>query len=827
MTTNTTKDDDDDVVDDERPVDSLPRPLWPQSDLQTALHEPPVDPGAPRARATVSAANGRASVPASSSSVSTSQPPRRRSTTHTRAKLGASFANFRRELDSLKSSLSHSDGDARRSLQRGSSSSSSSFLGSSRRLLRKGSSFFSRKINEDGVEDCVDNHTSHELHPTRDSARIRAPPGRSSSLPTDFPSLDYAREGDTDPYPFGCSSLRDTPPDASPDHDHTLRNWRRMLQIIHRLDPRYQILTFFNDLAVEGVDKFVAQGCMLSDAKPLSQFLRAFARCGCFSVWRPTSNDAIRKMVLGEGVGKGLEIKGKSAKRGKFSGYVPFLQITKNEDKAKVSSMAADARVRVFYPNKTLRDMAFKLLTDIARSMRTKVEAAKKIIRETDEREAGRIQEEIQISKRNLSCNNYVSVTQSTQFSRRDLTGDVDYQSYEEALEVIHRYEVADCAEAAPGSTEVLEAHSAKMMQEVDTSPSHPNLQNCNSQKPEQTLSKNMDVDVEGHGKQIKGFKDAKAEARAKRAARRKRSNKPSEAPRVLQHGDESARHFCDNSVGQRPGPKDCSAKEQEDNAKLGIYKIHDYTSAQGVHGIEMPEKVLWEGYVAQQDISREEGSEHDTGRDSMPEFQDMNMISMREWEGLAGGSKEKGSPAKNDCGPRPVLWFADSILRFDGNDSDKAEDRSGEGSHTSPDPLCPLHLLMAYEEIGKVVPVVSDFDCFLLGTRGVKYQEPLRAPDLAMMHSCIDHIEHILANPQKGRNWTQRWLDMKKMHQQERQKESKRNPEEATLTTERKNSRIAQKIPKFGYADPTSYSMMTGAVSALRVNGAVRHGKM
>lgn len=39
-----------------------------------------------------------------------------------------------------------------------------------------------------------------------------------------------------------------------------------------------------------------------------------------FTVWRPTSFDAIKKMMVGEGVGKGLEIKGKSAKCGLLSG---------------------------------------------------------------------------------------------------------------------------------------------------------------------------------------------------------------------------------------------------------------------------------------------------------------------------------------------------------------------------------------------------------------------------------------------------------------------------------------------------------------------------
>ena len=56
-------------------------------------------------------------------------------------------------------------------------------------------------------------------------------------------------------------------------------------------------------------------------AEHLRMFPSAF-----FSVWRPTSADALRLLVLRQGVGKGLNVKGKSAKRGVLSGFVPFLQ---------------------------------------------------------------------------------------------------------------------------------------------------------------------------------------------------------------------------------------------------------------------------------------------------------------------------------------------------------------------------------------------------------------------------------------------------------------------------------------------------------------------
>ena len=40
--------------------------------------------------------------------------------------------------------------------------------------------------------------------------------------------------------------------------------------------------------------------------------------------------DAIAKMLSGAAVGKGLNVKGKSAKKGVLSGFVPFVQISSN-----------------------------------------------------------------------------------------------------------------------------------------------------------------------------------------------------------------------------------------------------------------------------------------------------------------------------------------------------------------------------------------------------------------------------------------------------------------------------------------------------------------
>ena len=44
-------------------------------------------------------------------------------------------------------------------------------------------------------------------------------------------------------------------------------------------------------------------------------------------------------MMTKQGVGKGLDIKGKSAKKGVLSGFVPFLQIHEEKHKRKIKTL--------------------------------------------------------------------------------------------------------------------------------------------------------------------------------------------------------------------------------------------------------------------------------------------------------------------------------------------------------------------------------------------------------------------------------------------------------------------------------------------------------
>eukprot|EP00439_Symbiodinium_sp_Y106_P080107 s332_g18.t2 len=78
-----------------------------------------------------------------------------------------------------------------------------------------------------------------------------------------------------------------------------------------------------------------------------------------FAVYRPTSRDAIAKMLSGAAVGKGLNVKGKSAKMpNRLSGFVPFLQISQESHKSEIETSPADARVCIYFASEMLRQSA-------------------------------------------------------------------------------------------------------------------------------------------------------------------------------------------------------------------------------------------------------------------------------------------------------------------------------------------------------------------------------------------------------------------------------------------------------------------------------------
>ena len=420
------------------------------------------------------------------------------------------------------------------------------------------------------------------------------------------------------------------------------------LSSFRRLDPRYKILHFFNDVAQDGADNIEKEGLIqleknvvptstsFTKLKRVSQqhfrspLLRSiFSRASVFSVWRPTSLDAIRYMMLGQAVGKGLDIKGKSAKRGMLSAFVPFLQIFNDEHTDKIKTLKKDGRIRIFFQTKedcdevnlNLKRTRVKMLGDVAQ---------------------GRIHNRSGVKK----------------------------------------YEMSD--------------------------------------------------------------------------------------PRIV--------------------------------------SIDDY--APNCYGLDIPERLFWEGMIIQNShitsISRDVGTQgelYNTGRPSVPQFQDMNFDAIR-----------KHVPAKGK--PRPVIFQYDTRARYNDSNSKlgSGENKNNHGTTTSSiagSPMNPFTLLMAYEEseFSRVLPVVSDFDCFLVGTRGVNYTVPIHDDQLDVMKWSIQQIETIMSassSTNNGKSWTSQWLDV--------------------LKKEARNG-FHPTIPALGFSDPKTCSIMENAIERLSESGAVRHG--
>ncbi len=157
---------------------------------------------------------------------------------------------------------------------------------------------------------------------------------------------------------------------------------------LKKIDPRYQILEYFDEVA--------RKGGALEDpiGPPLHSFdlMRGFAKSASFTVWRPTSREAICRMMKGEATGKGLDIKGKSAKCGVLSGLVPFLQIHQNYHKCQLRRPPKYGRISIYHKSSKLRDLVKRELKVISSEMEHAVMHSKLILSnensDEDERES-------------------------------------------------------------------------------------------------------------------------------------------------------------------------------------------------------------------------------------------------------------------------------------------------------------------------------------------------------------------------------------------------------------------------------------------------------
>jgi len=149
----------------------------------------------------------------------------------------------------------------------------------------------------------------------------------------------------------------------------------------YHLDPRYQINKLFNDVSRSGGNKVCEGGKLIVAEEALVPIaLKSFREASAFSVFRPTSNDAIRKLMLGEAVGKGLEVKGKSAKTGVLSGFIPFVQIHEEKHKDELGWPSKCGSVRIYYKTEDIRNEAVEKLTSLSNKMVRTVSEAKEIV---------------------------------------------------------------------------------------------------------------------------------------------------------------------------------------------------------------------------------------------------------------------------------------------------------------------------------------------------------------------------------------------------------------------------------------------------------------
>ena len=131
--------------------------------------------------------------------------------------------------------------------------------------------------------------------------------------------------------------------------------FRRWCRTFVRCDPRRAVADFFRLGDDRGPLGFLSRVGELPRDPPA-----AF-----FSVWRPTSREALRLMLRGEATGKSLNVKGKSAKAGRLSGFVPFVQIHAEEHKARVGTRPRSARITVYFRSGAARERAVAAVEDV------------------------------------------------------------------------------------------------------------------------------------------------------------------------------------------------------------------------------------------------------------------------------------------------------------------------------------------------------------------------------------------------------------------------------------------------------------------------------
>jgi len=375
-----------------------------------------------------------------------------------------------------------------------------------------------------------------------------------------------------------------------------------------------------------------------------------------FAIFRPTSRDAIAKMLGGVAVGKGLNVKGKSAKKGVLSGFVPFLQISENHHKEAVEKPCIDATFKIFYQTQEAQLSAFRQLETIARKIPPRFEV------------------------------HYWNTSRNSKISNLSLLSSLSVSS-----------RVSRAASAAKRITKVLPSFSSSI-----------------SITPRKTKENRRTVNFSSEVNVIDPFDD------------------------------------------QVP----CLHRSTRTFSQLSIITILEEDFEHSIFGLEVPEHIVHEAFILQPDVAFQQGWE--TGRQSQPEFLNMNLQSLRSSQ------------------PPEVVLF-----QFDKGD-----------------PMNPHGLLMAYAEETHVKPVVSDFDLFLVGSRGMVY-DSLPEDQQALALWSLERTSEILKLPGEG-FWNESWLEVLKTH----------------------GSKVVLPAPRpYGNGDETSCRLTGDAVESTKESGAIRHG--
>lgn len=183
---------------------------------------------------------------------------------------------------------------------------------------------------------------------------------------------------------------------------------------------------------------------------------------------------------------------------------------------------------------------------------------------------------------------------------------------------------------------------------------------------------------------------------------------KPNHKIRIFYH-DEECRDKARNVVHEAMESFVNKGQWDEPEAQDIVYDIDDISKKRvELFALDIEEPLFWECYVMMQYCSRPADTEWDIGRKSLPPFMSMNLDTIRR------------TPGEGE--PRAVVY---------------------QMSKTNP--MEPRMLLMAYEENGGVKPVVSDFDCFILGSRRVRYKNPIPPDQVELLQWSVRNIGEVL----------------------------------------------------------------------------------